>query len=438
MAAKVPFLAVVAESFHGEAEELSLTEGTEVIVVQCDGDGWYTIHTKDAIGIFPGSYLDVVEEIRLPIKAKVVLPFIELNLLPGDIVTVNDISVEGWMIEAKNTIGYCTWDYLDIILGGSAVQNDVDIVIPDIKKSANTSSLIGIKPIQSEPKVDEPSPINPVKNSLSSTLPNNSNVNRPVSTAANPVQQRPPSVTAPNQSRPTNAPGPRGSPGTGPRGGPRPLSTSTGSQPNRGRPLSSNFGSPALNKSQQNPPPTEPKSGTPPPAPARRPTVTGAANAPQPPARKPTVGSQTPPVQSKPAQNSPAQSKPVQKGVSIAPSARDKKPNPGATNAKGGPSRATIMDTKPGEMVTSRYSTYRRPVSIFAGTFQEDNVYHDPYFLSTMRGGAKVELEGRFEFRATEHLPSPPSFSGCQKAYVTLMPSYIDWEAKIRSAQFDI
>lgn len=462
---KVPFLAVVAESFHGESDELSLTEGTEVIVVQVDNDGWYTVHTKDAIGIFPGSYLDAVEEIRLPIKAKVALPFIELNLLPGDVVTVNDISTEGWMIEAKNTIGYCTWDYLDIIMGSSAGNSELDIDIPDIGKSGNSSSLIGIKPIQSDPKLVEPSPINPVpKPSPQSTL-NQSMPARPV--ASNPNQARASTTgTPPTQLRGGAAPGgpPRGGPG-GPRGGGpgpaqgspnaplnrgRPLSTSGGPPVNRGRPLSVNQGQGQGLKpaAQPSPPPVqnqEAAKGTPPAAPARRPTVTASATMPatpspaqipQPPARKPTVTGGKPPgppgAQQKPPANA-GGAKTLGK-VSIAPSARDK-----PTKA-GGPTRATpsILDTKPGDMVTSRYSTYRRPVSIFAGAFKDESAIDNPYYLATLRSGGKVELEGRFEFKATEYLPAPPAFSGCQKNYVTLMPSYVDWEAKIRSAQFDI
>lgn len=51
---------------------------------------------------------------------------------------------------------------------------------------------------------------------------------------------------------------------------------------------------------------------------------------------------------------------------------------------------------------------------------------------------AKYEQEGRWEFRATDDIPPPPPFKGLEKNYLTSTPSYIDFEAKIRSAVFDI
>ena len=111
----VPSIATVAEDFEGEEGELSLPKGTKVIVVKCDDDGWWTVHTKKSIGIFPGSYLDVTEVVKLPCNAQIVKNFREMNLNVGEIVQVQDISEEGWMIESKSNLGFCTWDYLDIV-----------------------------------------------------------------------------------------------------------------------------------------------------------------------------------------------------------------------------------------------------------------------------------------------------------------------------------
>lgn len=112
----IPCLALVAEDFEGEEGELTLSEGTKVVVVKCDDDGWWTVHTKElGIGIFPGSYLDVKEHIKLPCTAKINKFFKDLNLQPGEIVQVQEISEEGWMIECKSNLGFCTWDFLDIV-----------------------------------------------------------------------------------------------------------------------------------------------------------------------------------------------------------------------------------------------------------------------------------------------------------------------------------
>lgn len=64
---------------------------------------------------------------------------------------------------------------------------------------------------------------------------------------------------------------------------------------------------------------------------------------------------------------------------------------------------------------------------------------YNPYLMPHEQTGDRFEQDGRWEFRAHSMLPPPPPFTNCNKAYVSdKMASFIDWQAKERSAVFDI
>merc|ERR1712137_304393 len=112
----LPFLGVVVEAFEGvESDELSLTEGCKVVVVQCDDDGWWTVHAGEKIGIFPESYVDPMTPIKLPCFARVLKSIPEMKINQNETVSVSAITAEGWRVEANSNIGFCTWDYLEIV-----------------------------------------------------------------------------------------------------------------------------------------------------------------------------------------------------------------------------------------------------------------------------------------------------------------------------------
>lgn len=111
-----PFLGIVAEDFEGiEEGELTLVAGTYCMVATCEDDGWWSIHTKDfGHGIFPGSYVDEIEEINLPCNAKVQKTIHKNNIPVGKIVKLTAIEADGFVIYCENVSTKCTWDYIDI------------------------------------------------------------------------------------------------------------------------------------------------------------------------------------------------------------------------------------------------------------------------------------------------------------------------------------
>merc|ERR1711879_30407 len=131
-----------------------------------------------------------------------------------------------------------------------------------------------------------------------------------------------------------------------------------------------------------------------------------------------------------------SESEPVQKELKM-PN------NPGKRNTTFAPTVKADGPSKSAPVMKAvRTSTYTRPVSIFGefkvnSTFdivfdkEKNNVYSMPD-----ANRPKYEQEGRWEFRATEVAPPPP-FRGVEKTYATGQPSFIDFEAKERSAVFD-
>ena len=110
---KVPFVGLVAEDFEGVDEgELTLTAGTKCVVTLMEDDGWWTVHTKKEIGIFPGSYVDELEQITLPCYAKIQKKI--GNIPVGTIVTVTDINTTKWTVTHNNNSHTTTWDCLEI------------------------------------------------------------------------------------------------------------------------------------------------------------------------------------------------------------------------------------------------------------------------------------------------------------------------------------
>lgn len=65
---------------------------------------------------------------------------------------------------------------------------------------------------------------------------------------------------------------------------------------------------------------------------------------------------------------------------------------------------------------------------------------YNPYLLpSQQKMAQQFEQEGRWEFHKHIDLPPPPPYTDIEKVYFTgPFASYIDFEAKIRSAVFDI
>jgi len=294
---KVPFVGVVAEDFEGVDEgELTLAAGTKCVVAMMEDDGWWTVHTKKDVGIFPGSYIDEIEEITLPCYAKVQKAILQGNISVGTIVTVTDISITSWTIKHNNNSTDTTWEYLEITTEKPEEKKPQNAAKPQAtakpataaERKSVTTSVIDCAPLTVENDVE------PIKEL---SLPSKANNN------------------------------------------------------------------------------------------------------------------------------------PGEKRTSFAPTIK-------AT----GPSKAT----KPTASEKIRQSTYVRPVSIFGefeinSTFdivfdkEKNNVYSMPD-----PNRPKYEQEGRWEFRATEDVPPPPPFKGIVKEYQTGQPSYIDFEAKERSAVFDI
>eukprot|EP01095_Lingulamoeba_sp_RSL-Kostka_P009090 TRINITY_DN310_c2_g3_i1.p1 TRINITY_DN310_c2_g3~~TRINITY_DN310_c2_g3_i1.p1 ORF type:complete len:301 (+),score=112.94 TRINITY_DN310_c2_g3_i1:71-973(+) len=111
----IPCIAVVAEDFEGQdEEELTLFEGDECIVTQIDDDGWWTVQTKERVGIFPGSYLDIIDSINLPAHAKVVKTIPKINFVNGTVVSVEDITDQGWLIFHNNIEAIVPYEYLEL------------------------------------------------------------------------------------------------------------------------------------------------------------------------------------------------------------------------------------------------------------------------------------------------------------------------------------
>lgn len=319
----VPCFAVVAEDFEGEEEgELSLVQGTRVIVAKCDDDGWFSVLTKIESGIFPGSYLDPADHITLPKSGELVNPVPGVGAKAGDVVKIQDITEEGFRIENNTQVGFCPWSAIKIMTG------------PPKRAQAPQ------KPVNNNPK-------------------------------------------------------PAGNQGPVPVGGKVVLQKTQ---------------SPNVVKPQAN----------------------LAKSTPEPPARTTTPN-------------------------------QVKSPRPQASqpsNAENRPQKVEKKQAGPGEYHTSRFSTYKRPISIFNGdalpsddlynTIKPKNLYEigmegeRKYIMFVLKvynlmfDKARFELEGRFEFRATSDIPNPPRFQGAEKSYVTMQPSYVDWDCKKRSAVFDI
>ena len=149
MAMRTPFVAVVAEDFEGEVGELSMKEGTKCIVLLCEDDGWWTVMSKQETGIFPGSYLEGVMEISLPFHAKVVKKYAGGPPV-GQVILVEEVSAEGWMVRDGLIPSVSSWAHLEITSdplsssttfpepenteapsGGSQVEADKEVKVHD-------------------------------------------------------------------------------------------------------------------------------------------------------------------------------------------------------------------------------------------------------------------------------------------------------------------
>ena len=212
-AVPVPHLCRVAEDFEGEEEgELSIKEGTEVIVVQCDDDGWWTVVVKNNAGIFPSSYLEPISHISLPSSAKMTADVPDMNLKRGQTVTIQEITPDGWMVESGNNLGFCNWNVLEVIKDGPK-QIDPDFEIPNLE---NKNTLFNIPPTKVD-VVNEPEPIK--INNVKSPPANQQQANARGSQRIQMSRGGPPQAgTGPNQRG--GAGGQRGGPATNQRGGP--------------------------------------------------------------------------------------------------------------------------------------------------------------------------------------------------------------------------
>lgn len=148
---KVPFIGIVAEDFDGiDDSELSLVAGTKCVVTLCEADGWWTIHTKNRNGIFPGSYVDEIEEIRLPCYAKVQKKI--QNIPVGKVVTVTAITADSWIIKPNQNDPKtlkCTWDFLEITTEEPEKE-------PAVKKTVRVvqGSVIDCEPLAMEEDIE--------------------------------------------------------------------------------------------------------------------------------------------------------------------------------------------------------------------------------------------------------------------------------------------
>lgn len=291
-----PCFAIVAEDFSGEEEgELTLFAGEKVIIYHCSDDGWFDVMTKTECGIFPGSYVDFEKKINIPCPATITMEIVEMGLLPGESVQIQEFSSEGILIRYGSEVGYCSWAEVDI--GVAAPVRKPALV----KESDN--SIIGVAPIRPKSKILEPSAINM------------------------------PKKVTPNLAKTKEA---------------------VPMKPTQAKPLNNRV---SVNQ-------------------LKAPVAAPAA----PPRNKPNNPS--------PVTNAPKAVNPLSKTLpkSVAISAPEKKENE--------PTRA---EAKPGEMHNSRFSTYRRPISVFG-----DVIEHDDYSLmgkQTLRGNLyEVSMEGERMF----------------------------------------
>src|SRR3990167_7436733 len=397
----VPFIGTVAEDFDGEEGELSLKEGTLVVVVQCDEDGWFTLHTKVGSGIFPGSYVDALETIDLPIVAKVIKNFPELGLKVGQTVTVQDISIDGWMVEAGNDIGYTTWNHLqiepEVLINKNQVNPDVDLDIPDFMddRPANNNraagSLFAVNPIRVDSAVVEPKPLQG----------NNAKPQQPPQQAQQPPQQ----VQQPVGHLPKGQGGSgRLSVSQGQQAGPPQVHKPPAQQPRPGGPQA------ASGQAPQGQRPGGPQAGGPQAGgqQARPQQQGGGVNNPR---MTMPPGQPAQQVQ-KQANPNPALQKPNQSLPSKEAQQINNKPVGGIkpSNARVHMTKQALAGTqtiakrdkpsaKPGEMHESQFATYRRPTSVFADVIKENKAFDEKLNIYSIRQANKGRMIFLFLFR---------------------------------------
>mmetsp|Transcript_7758 Transcript_7758/g.32686 ORF Transcript_7758/g.32686 Transcript_7758/m.32686 type:complete len:387 (-) Transcript_7758:122-1282(-) len=386
MEVSLPCFAVVAEDFEGEEGELSLTEGTDVVVVAVDDDGWWTIHTKEDIGIFPGSYLDILEEIPLPTFAEVVKGYPEMQLEVGDVVEVQDISPEGWMVDKDGVMGFCTWDHINLV-SGEAGQ-----VIDDMMKG-----------LEEEPA-----------GSIDQMLEDLTGV------AADPTPEEP-VIAAPE-------------PDPVPVAAVVPVVAEPEPEP---EPIKAVVPEPVKEPELEPKPEPEPE-----PEPVKE-VVPVEEPEPEP---KPVKAAEPVKV-AEPVK----EAEPVKKAAAE-PLGEEAKANGDAKPAeqvpvakKSSEDHAPIVFPKAMDRAKRQSRLSEKRVTKFKAfnailEEQEGAGDSDRYVMPRDReGGPRYDQEGRWEFRAHEDLPPPPQFKGVEKVYQSgAMASYIDWQAKERSAVFDI
>lgn len=199
---QVPFLGVVGEDFEGvDAEELTLTTGIKCVVVLCEDDGWWTVHTKSAVGIFPGSYIDPIEPINIPSTfVKVTKPIPNQNIKVGTVAKLLNITQNAWIIEHNGSKISTKWENVDITKerpnlnrkeNSSNVQQQNrtsrPLPNPDNKKNPK-SSVIDFRPLALEDEVETVKQLDPSsapKKSMHANNPNNKAPQRPMTQITN-------------------------------------------------------------------------------------------------------------------------------------------------------------------------------------------------------------------------------------------------------------
>jgi len=147
---RVPFLGVVAEDFDGVDEgELSLKAGTRCAVVLCEDDGWWTVHTKEKSGIFPGSYVDFVENITLPARVKILQPW-SGGPPAGTVIPLLEITSSGWKVKHNGRLMNTTWARIDLTsepLTPANQPNAANAAPTTPKRTPVNDSVIDFKPL---------------------------------------------------------------------------------------------------------------------------------------------------------------------------------------------------------------------------------------------------------------------------------------------------